>query len=198
MPVMAKNDRRNQKRREKQKKKRAEARKVRGSRAPVEPAPGRPRESGLAGAERWPVGECYLSENWFEQGAHLHAGFVRTAEDGRRAAAFYEIDLESRGVVEVLARGGVSEGGVQGEMARRSEEADHSMMVVDPDLVAKVVFTAVELGRTNGHADVDGLGPALRLFGGLDGSDTAAAILTGTPPPPPPKKKSLFSLLFGD
>lgn len=194
---MANDERRAQKKREKQKKKRDEARATRGSRKPPPSAAAPPRDAGLDGAERWPVGECYLSENWHEHGAHVHAAFVRNHSDGRLAAAFFEVDLREAGVIEVLARGGVSLGGVQGEMARRSELAGHAMLVAEPALVAKVVRTGLAWGRSRGRPDPDGLDEALGLLGELDGSDAPEAILTGDPPPPPEKRKSLFSRLFG-
>ncbi|MEZ4317540.1 MAG: hypothetical protein R3F61_08545 [Myxococcota bacterium] len=191
------NDLRAQRKREKQRKKRESAQKSRGSRKPAVPTAA-PVDRGLKGAEAWPVGECYLSENWHEHGARVHAGFVRESSDGRRAAAFFEVDLRRDGVVEVLARGGVSEGAVQGEMARRSEASGNAMLVAEPDLVVKVVRAGVDLSRSRENALPDGLDEALRLFGDLDGSTAPEAVLTGDPPPPPAKKKSLFSLLFGD
>ncbi|MCB9677316.1 MAG: hypothetical protein H6737_19550 [Alphaproteobacteria bacterium] len=195
---MASNEKRAQKKREKQKKKRDEARKVRGSRKPPEPQAGERVDRGLKGADAWPIGECYLSEDWHEQGARVHAGFVREADDGRRAAAFFEVDLRRDGVVECLARGGVSLGAIQGEMARRSELSGKAMLVAEPDLVVKLVHTGYELTRSAGNPLPDGLDEAMGLFGTLDGSTAAEAILTGDPPPPPPKKKTLFGLLFGD
>jgi hypothetical protein len=196
--MAGKNDQRAQKRREKQRKKREDARKVRGSRKPEVPQPGERLDRGLKGAHGWPVGECYLSEDWHEQGARVHAGFVRQNTDGRLAAAFFEVDLRSEGVVECVARGGVSEGGVQAEMARRSELCDKAMLVAEPDLVVKVVNTGLALTRSAGRALPDGLDEAIALFGDLDGSTAEVAVLTGDPPPPPPKKKSLFTLLFGE
>ena len=195
---MAKRDgNRAQKRREKQRKKRQAARKERGSRKPEVPT-GDPVSRGLKGADAWPTGECYLSEDWFEQGARVHAGFVRESSDGRRAAAFFEVDLRRDGVVECMARGGVSIGGIQAEMARRSDLAGKAMIVAEPDLVVKVVHTGLDLARDAGRPLPDGLDAAMGLFGDLDGSTAELAILTGEPPPPPPKKKSLFTLLFGE
>lgn len=191
-----KNTRRDQKKREKQKKKRAEARKTRGSRAaPVQAAV--VRETGIAGWESWPVSDCYLSENWSDQGARVHAAFVRENDEGRCAAAFFEVDLKTEGVTEVLSRGNVSYAAVQGEMARRSELSKKAMLVADPALVAKLVLTGVDYGRDQGLSPPKGLDEALRLFGDIDPEDAPESILVGTPPPPPAKKKSLFSVLFG-
>ncbi len=197
----SKKSRRDQKKREKARKKREKARKNRGSRKPPPGSPGAAKsvDRGLKGADAWPVGECYLSEHWHEHGARaVHAGFVREADDGRRAAAFFEIDLRERGLIEVLARGGVSEAAIQGEMARRSEETDHAMLVADPELVVKVVRAAAELNDVLESPLPDGADEAMALFGDIDGSGAPQAILTGEPPPPPPKKRSLFSVLFGD
>jgi len=186
-----------QKKREKQRKKRDSARRDRGSRSPPISQSTEPVHRGLQGAEAWPVGECYLSADWHEQGARVHAGFVRESTDGRRAAAFFEVDLREQGVVDCLARGGVSLGGIQAEMARRSELVDQAMLVAEPDLVVKLVHAGVQLAEAHGTPRPSALSEALALFGELDGSTAPEAILTGSPPPPPPKKKSLFSLLFG-
>jgi hypothetical protein len=199
--VGSKKNRRDQKRREKQRKRRDKARRVRGSRTPPPGSPGSADrvDRSLNGAEAWPVGECYLSEHWHEHGARdVHAGFVREAEDGRRAAAFFALDLRRDGLTEVLARGGVSEAAIQGEMARRSEEAGHAMLVAEPDLVVKVVLAAVALNEARDADLPSGAREALALFGDLDGSSVREAILTGEPPPAPAKRRSLFSVLFGD
>lgn len=193
---MGNDERRAQKKREKQKKKRDAARATRGSR-PAPTAAGTARSPGLDGAERWPAGECYLSEHWHEQGARVHAAFVRAHSDGRLAAAFFEVDLLRDGVVGVLARAGVSEGAIQGEMARRSELTGKAMLVAEPALVAKVVRTGLAWGRTNGSPDPAGLSEALGLLGDEDGTSAPQAVLTGEPPPPPEKRRSLLGRLFG-
>jgi hypothetical protein len=195
---MSNDERRAQKKREKQKKKRDEARASRGSRRPPPGAPGAaPRETGVAGAERWPVAECYLSEHWHEQGARVHAAFARKHAEGDVAVAFFEVDLTAEGVVEALARGGVTSDQVLGEVARRSEASGRSMNVADPALVAKVVLTGLAHGRANGKADVTGLSAALGLLGDEDGSSAPEAVLVGAAPPVPAKKKGLLARLFG-
>lgn len=188
----SKRDNRAQKKREKSRKKRDDARRTRGSRPGIQsPAVA----SGLAAAEavRWPVGECYLSQHWHEHGPHLHAVFTRAASDGRVAVAFFELDLESGGVIDVLFRAPVSADAVLGEVARRSELSGDPIQVSDALRVRKAVEVAMELGGAPAM-----LPEALALFGDLDPRACEDSFLTGSPPPPPPKKKSLFTMLFGE
>lgn len=188
----SKRDRRAQKKREKSRKKRDAARRTRGSRAG---APSPALATGLAAAEavRWPVGECYLSQHWHEHGPMLHAVFTRAASDGRVAASFFEVDLRSEGIVDVLFRAPVSAEAVLGEVARRSELSGEPIQLDDPLRVCKAVEVARELG-----GDHPMLPEALALFGDLDARACPDAFLVGSPPPEPVKKKSLFSMLFGD
>lgn len=188
----SKRDRRAQQKREKAKKKRDSARRSRGSRhAPPSPDAAGGGLSAEACAS-WPVSECYLSQNWHEHGPRLQAVFTRAASDGRVAAAFFELDLAEEGVVDVLFRAPVSEQGVLGEVARRSESLGEPLQVDDALRVRKAVEAARELG-----GDPPGLADALALFGDLDPRACSDTFLIGHAPEPAPKKKSLFSMLFG-
>lgn len=179
------NERRAQLKREKQKRKREEARASRGSRRPPDAsAPARP---SIDGAGRWPLGECYLSENWTEQGARVDAAIVREHSDGPVAVAFFTVDLRRDGVVEADARA-VPAGSVHYAMAQRSERSGLAMRVAEPALVAKLVRVGLEHGRANGARDVAGLAAALAVLGDLDGAAAPEAILVGEPPPPPPER----------
>lgn len=194
----SKADRRAQKKREKQKKKRESASRERAARQPdaPSPTPGRPRRD-VRDAVAWPVGECFLSETWSEHGPRVQAGFVRQHENGRCAAVFFAADLRDGGVSDVLPAGDVSPEAVTGEVARRSELAGHALAVAEPDLVVKVLHTALALGEERGCPPPGHLDQALALFGELDGSTVDHQLLTGEPPPPVARKRTLFDVLFG-
>ena len=192
--MASKQDLRAQKKREKDRKKRDQARKTRGSR----PAPAgvAVERRGLSAAEcsTWPVGECFLSQNWHEHGPRVQAVFTRVHQDGRVAAVFCDVDLRREGVLDVLFRAPVTADGVLGEVARRSEaNAEQPIQVDDPLRVAKVIETGLALG-----SGADGVGELRALLGDVDTRACPDPILTGDPPPVAPKKKSLFSMLFGE
>lgn len=190
----SKRDQRAQKKREKNRKKRDAARKNRGSRAaPVIEASGRVRGLSAEECARWPVGECFLSQNWHEHGPTVVACFTRQHEDGRVAAVFCDIELEAAGVTQVLYRAPVTADGALGEVARRSEEAGVGIQVDDPARVVKVIHTGLDLGAAG-----EDLVELRSLLGDLDPRACPDEVLTGRPPPPPPRKRSLFSMLFGD
>ena len=177
-------DHRQAKKREKVRKKRQAAQATRGSRKVLGM-----NSDKVEVAARWPVWECYASDNWHEQGAHVHACFTRRHDDGTIAAAFFELDLEQRGVLEVVARGQATPSEVNAGLARRSAE-ERAMVVVDSDLVVKLVETAAALGEANGHPQPDNLARASKLFGSVSSSRCKQEILTGPPGSQPPKSSA--------
>ena len=176
----SKRQHRQQKKNEKRKKARSAARRERGSRFVA--APG----ASVKGAESWPVGECYLSAHWPEQGALVHAVFVRQHSDGRAVAAFFEVDLAERGITEAATHGPHSAGQIQTLLADRYQEP---MLVVPAELIVKVVHTGATLSEpTSSFQEVSA------LLGDTPESDEV--LYTGPAPEEKPKKKSLFGWLF--
>lgn len=171
------------KKREKQRKKRTEAQTKRGSRKVLGMTADRMEQ-----ASRWPMWDCWASQNWHEQGAHIYCCFARKHDDGTVAAAFFELDLAERGVVEVGTKAPSSQGEVHAELARLAGD-DTPIVGVDPTLVVKLVDTARDFGEKRGHVQPSGLAHARRLFGGVRGSKNKSEILVGEPDPnaPPPK-----------
>lgn len=187
-----KREHRQAKKAERSRKKRDRARQSRGSRRVVGLNTG---SASLDEASSWPVGECYLSSNWHERGAEVHAGFTRIHADGRRAAAFFEIDLAKKGVVGCVAKAGLSDANIQGELVRRSSD-ERPMLVMEPELVVKLVEAAAAWGASHGGSLPPAYANGLKLFGSVKGADSPHEIRCGTeedPAPPPPAAEGMFS-----
>jgi hypothetical protein len=158
-----------QKKREKDKKKREQARKARAQKS------GRNTR-----AAEWPLSESWISQNWHEQGAHIHAMLTRTHTSGRMAAAVFEIDLAERGVVNASVLTDADPAEVQQQLARNSTDLS-SMQVVEPELIMKMVREADLFGETNGHKQAADISKGLGLFPDVDARDCPHAILVGKP-----------------
>lgn len=157
-----------------QKKKRARASRPGGDVGPV-----LQRTDGSEG-RTWSVGECFVSEDWHEQGARVHA-VVSREKGGRAVAAFFEIDLAERGVIDVRTLGGLTPDHVRGECGRISEETGDALVTCAPALVAHIVHAARAFGAERGHAQPSGLPGALALLGGIDPEDTPFEVELGRP-----------------
>jgi len=144
-------------------------------------------------AASWPVGDCYVSSNWHERGAHVHAGFTRVHTDGRRAAAFFEIDLADRGVIGCAAKAGLAEANIQGELVRRSSD-EQPMLVIEPELVVKLVEAAAEWGTRDGASLPPAYDKGRKLFGNVQGADCPHEIRCGTEDDPAPEPASTGGL----
>ena len=181
-----------QKQAEKKKKSREDARTTRGSR----PGPGgAPVDPGVA--LRWPVGECYLSDNWPDQGARVAAVFTRRSRGGRVAIALFDVDLAEEGVVAADLRAG-SDFDLQSIVSRLSIDG-RSMVVREPSLVVKLVRAGAEHGRSLGHAPHGAYARCSRVFGDVDPAKASDEIKVGTEPsanpPPKPAGEGLFARL---
>ncbi len=174
---------RKRKKSEKRKKQRAEARSTRGSRA----APGGSARVNMDKALRWPTGECYLSESWYDQGARVAAIFTRRSRSGRVVVGVFDVDLAERGVLEAGLRGGLSDVDVHAELARLSGEGT-AMVAREPALVAKLVTEAWAFADERRVQQAHNYAKVARIFAGVDPADASETILVGTEPPPPEKR----------
>ncbi len=165
--MASKREQKLQKKREKDKKKRDQARKARAQKS------GRNTR-----AAEWPLSESWISQNWHEQGAHVHAMLTRTHASGRMAAAVFEIDLAERGVLNAAVLTDAHPAEVQQQLARNSTDLS-GMQVVEPELIMKMVREADLFGETNGHRQASDIGAGLALFPDVDAKDCPHAILTG-------------------
>lgn len=153
-----------QKKREKDRKKRQAARSKRGTRK---------TSTSLAAAAGWPLGECWISDNWDQRGANVLVGFSRMPSGGLGAAAFFELDLAEDGVTKVDAYRRVNSDQVMGEAANRAGE--RTVLALDPALGVKLVHAARELQ----DSEPSKLGDAMVLFGDIGPEDSDEEILTG-------------------
>lgn len=179
--MSSKGERRKQEKRAKQKKKRNAA-SVRRTRQSARLAP-----KSLAEVTGWPVGECFVSENWYEHGPYVHAIFTRRASDGALAGAVFEVDLAERGLVVAKPLSGLTDGMLQSELVTRSQE--HAMVSHDGPLVAKLVEVATAMTEEAGGRLPRSLAAAREIFGDVSADDCPHDLKTGAPPPPPPARR---------
>jgi len=187
---VAGNDRRQAKKREKKRLKRRKVQSTRGSRKVLGMAADKMEQ-----ARRWPMWDCWVSQGWEQQGAQVHCCFARRHDDGRIAAAFFELDLAEKGVLAVAARSPVTAAEVHAELGRRSGE-DTALMSCEPTLVVKLVDSARDFGEKQGIDQPSGLKRARRLFGSVSGRKSPHEILVGRPDqeaPARPPKEGWFS-----
>jgi hypothetical protein len=179
---LAGNDHRKEKKREKKRTKRRSAQSKRGSRKVLGMAADK-----MERARRWPMWDCWVSQGWDEQGATVHCCFARRHDDGRIAAAFFELDLLENGVLSVTARSPVTPSEVHAELGRRGGE-DAALMSCEPALVVKPVESARDHGDSRGHRQPSGLKRARRLFGSITGRKSPYDVVVGVPDPNAPAK----------
>jgi hypothetical protein len=178
------------KKRQKQRKKRQSAQDQRGSRKVLGMASDR-----IEQAQRWPMSDCWASDNWHEQGATVEVCFTRRHEDGRMAAAFFTIDLADKGVVQVSADAPLTLTDIHGKLAKRGANG-HAMLEVEPSLVVKLVDTGRDFGVKQGHVQPSGLKRARKLFAGIRGGKCPHDITTGPYDPNAPKASPRSRGLF--
>ena len=187
--MAGKRNQREQKKREKQRKRRTAKQKERRD-------ANRGAGGTLDAALRWPVGICYLSQNWHEQGAHVFAAFVRTHGSGKSAVVLCEVDLGTRGIIDCKHAIVPSEAHVQGLMAEHSEE--HAMLETSAELVVKVLIEGEAHGRKSGHSPPRSIEKARPLWADVDPEDSPHDLLLGEAPPQAEKKGGgWLSKLFG-
>ncbi|MBN2798119.1 MAG: hypothetical protein JXX28_03160 [Deltaproteobacteria bacterium] len=183
------------KKRARQKKTRQAAQASRGSR----PGTSGPTKVRLDVVRAWPVWECYLSENWHEQGATVHAIITRRSGQGALAVATVQADLGVRGVVEHNLVGGLQEADLNRAVMAMSAEGV-GMVMREPELVAKVLTTAAAYGVEMGFELPKGWERVVRFIDDIDVSAASDEILTGIPGAPEVKPGMLAGLrqrLFG-
>ena len=179
--MSSKNEHRAVKKREKKRQKRRDAQEKRGSRKVLGMAADR-----IEQAQRWPMSDCWASDNWHEQGATVNVCFTRRHEDGRMAAALFTIDLAEKGVIQVTADAPLTLADIHSQLAKRGADGN-AMLEVEPSLVVKLVDTGRDFGVKQGHVQPSGLKRARKLFAGIRGSKSSYDIATGPYDPSKPK-----------
>jgi len=177
---------RQKQKRERQKARRKVARKERKRKGPGRIGKGH----ALHKAVHWPLGAAWVSSEWHERGAHVHAVLTRERGDGRIAASLFEVDLAERGIVAAKAGAGYTEERILGEVARRSER--DAMIEIEPEVVKKIVVEGLRFGESAGHTPPRGLDDALSLFEDVEVDDVVLEVQTGKVAPPPPAQEGLL------
>lgn len=117
----------------------------------------------LEQALTWPEGECYLSQAWHEQGAHIYAVFTRKHNSGRVCAALFELDLAEEGVQDVELFMGVKEEQLMARLAALSQQ--HPLVVAGAEMIVHAVRTAHDWGVRQEFEQPEDYTEATRLFG---------------------------------
>ncbi len=165
------------KKREKNRLKRKKAQASRGSRRVMGASADAVKQAGT-----WPMWEAWATEDWYERGAHVHVCFSRKHDDGRIAAAFFELDLADKGILDATARTDATVQAVRMELGRRSGD-EKAMVEVEPDLVVKLVDTAHHWGEKHGHPVPSSFQRARGVFGSTSGRHCDHEIRCGTHDP---------------
>jgi len=183
----SKRQQRRQKKLAKKKKKR-QARSRPGRDRTNAPDGGADPQRGLA----WPVGPCFLSDNWHEQGSTVDVVITRVAEAGEAVAGVFVVDLHTDGVRDGTLRGGLDASQLPSLAAQASERSGRAMVDIAPSQAAAVLAAGASLGVSADSRS------AMAIADGLEPDDAPIAIHTGEPEaPPPPKEEGWFSRLIG-
>jgi hypothetical protein len=134
--------------------------------------------ASLAKAGQWPTGDCYLSQNWTDWGQTVHAIFTRRHDSGRLAVALFEIDMARRGIINVRATAQYDEFRLGNDLDQRSSD-DSPLLVVEPELIVKLVMESYQFGVSSGHGEPQGYAKSIALFGSITASDSDQFILLG-------------------
>ena len=175
----SKRDKRRQKTLERKKKSRKAAQEARKRRV----AATKVTSTNLKRVAEWPLGECYISENWPERHAQVRAVFTRVHPGGRHAVAQFTVDLQERGVIEASVSTNLDLPQWHAELARLSQES--AMIVTEPAHVAHLVTRAVEFGLKSGHRPPDGLAKGVQLMGAVNPEESPHTFLWGDDEPEP-------------
>lgn len=166
---------------EHRKQKNAEKKKLRDRERRAVAARTREQTRQLSGATAeeavlWPIADCYISQNWPDQGPTIHAVLTRKHAGGTVAAALFEIDLAEKGVLSAELMIGVEPIRLYAELERRSQPI--SLLIVDEGMVVKAVQEGSAFGVKQGHPQPENLAEVMALFG--DAKPAPQQLLTGT------------------
>lgn len=151
-------------------------------------------KGGLRTAHTWPLGTCYVSENWHDQGALVDVCFVRSHISGRSAVVLCEVDLAERGITACDVRVVESEKAVVGMVVDRSQE--HRLLETSAEQALSIILDGEAHGRMNGFGPPRGMERARPLFDGVDVGLSPFRAKTGHPSEKP-AKKNFWQSIFG-
>lgn len=134
-----------------------------------------------------PLSDCYISEQWHEQGPTIVAAVSRSHPNGRIAAALFTVDLAQKGVTGAELVRDLEADQLPSLLSRRGGES--AIVECAPPLVARAVAAGLALGNESGIHPARGYAEAAVLLKGIDPEDCPHEILTGPPPAEPSKVK---------
>ncbi len=123
-----------------------------------------------------PVGECYISEHWHEQGPTIIAALTRQHRNGQLAVCLLHIDLAERGILSAEVTPEVDPERLLSFLGQRAGE--EALVECEPELVVHAATVGAALGAVSAYAAVTA------MFADIDPADCPHEILTGTAPPP--------------
>lgn len=126
--------------------------------------------TGTRDASSWPLGDAWISQGWYEPEARIHAVLSRVHEDGSAACVAVEVDLAEEGLQSIEVRGGIPAAVVPGYAADRAP--DDTLIVCEPEAVARLVRDALAWRRAEGLPDPKGLEAGLALLEGVDADES--------------------------
>ena len=134
-----------------------------------------------------PLGECFASECWHEQGPpSVWAAVSRVHPNGRCVAGIVHLDLREQGVVSAEMHPELLPGQFEGRLGQCA--GDVGVLSCDATLVAALIDAAQQMNP--GAAHPAALKEVLALLQGVDPADCPHDIWTGPPAETPTKKSS--------
>jgi hypothetical protein len=125
-----------------------------------------------------PLGECFASECWHEQGPpSVWAAISRRHPNGRIAAGIVHLDLHTKGILRAEVHPALPQGQLE---ARLGQYADgDALTACEPSLVAALIDAAQRMDTAPGQGRIAALDDVMALLEGVDGADCPHEIWTG-------------------
>lgn len=141
--------------------------------------PGPVERTTVTDASRWPLKDAWISEDWEERGATLHAGVSRAHADGRHAAAFFTLDTRTGALSDVHVMAGVVEGMVNQAVVDRA--GDKAMVFCSPSDVAALADAAARWAARHRVALPEGFADVQRMLADAPVDEADVSVEIGDP-----------------
>lgn len=131
---------------------------------------------------RWPIKDAWLSSNWDEDGADVHAGLSRRDHEGEGAlfsAVFFTVDTTTGLIHDIETLAGVVEGRVNQEVVDRAQSG--SMIFCEPTDVAALVADAQRYARAEKEVQEESLEHVTAFLAGIPTDEANYEVHFGDP-----------------
>ena len=131
---------------------------------------------------RWPIKDAWLSSNWDEEGADVHAGLSRRNHEGDDAlfsAVFFTVDTTTGLIHDVETLAGVVEGRVNQEVVDRAQSG--SMIFCEATDVASLVADAQRYARAEKEVQEESLDHVTAFLAGIPSDEANYEVRFGDP-----------------